>query len=128
MIQAVDSALAQAGARRLAVLTPYNEDLTQSVASAVARGRTIVGAFGMGITDNVALADPTPEDIRAFAVKNLEGLEYDTVLISCTNFRALEARDELARLLGVPVITSNSAVLDAILTSFGADIDRATGK
>lgn len=128
VIQAVDSALAQAGAQRLAVLTPYNEDLTQSVASAVARGRTIVGAFGMGITDNVALADPTPEDIRAFAVKNLEGLEYDTVLISCTNFRALEARDELARLLGVPVITSNSAVLDAIRTSFGADIDRATGK
>ena len=47
---------AWAKARRLAVLTPYNEDLTQSVARAVSEGREIVGAFGMGITDNVIQA------------------------------------------------------------------------
>jgi len=119
VINAVDAALKAVGAQRLAVLTPYNEDLTQSVAAAVRDGRQIVGAFGMGITDNVALADPTPEDICVFAQEKLEGLDFDAILVSCTNFRALDARESLSLKFGVPVITSNSAVLDAILDRFG---------
>jgi len=118
VINAVDRALKRVDARRVAVLTPYNEDLTRSVAQAVAQGRTIVGAFGMGITDNVALADPSPEDICAFAAEKLTGLAFDTVLVSCTNFRALDARSALSTMFSVPVVTSNSAVLDAIREAF----------
>lgn len=114
VINAVEKALARVNARRLAVLTPYNEDLTQSVAKSVAAGREIVGAFGLGITDNVALADPTPADILAFAQKSLAGLSFDSILVSCTNFRALEARPALEAAFKVPVVTSNSAVIDEI--------------
>lgn len=114
VINAVEKALARMKARRLAVLTPYNEDLTQSVAGSVAKGREIVGAFGLGITENVALADPTPADILAFARKSLAGLDFDSILVSCTNFRALEALPALEAAFKVPVVTSNSAVIEEI--------------
>jgi len=119
VINAVESSLTRAGARRLAVLTPYNEDLTRSVARAVSEGREIVGAFGLGITDNAALADPTPEDILAFARRSLDGLSFDAILVSCTNFRALEAVPQLEAAFGVPVVTSNRAVIEDIQARFG---------
>jgi maleate cis-trans isomerase len=40
--------------------------------------------------------------------------------IACTNFRALEVRDELEQELEVPVVTSNSAALDAVRDAMGA--------
>ena len=114
VISAVAEALERQAARRLAVITPYNEDLTKSVASAVSAGREIVCAYGMGIEDNVALADPTPAEIVAFARARLAGKSFDGIFVSCTNFRAYEARAALAEALAVPVVTSNSAVIDAI--------------
>jgi maleate isomerase len=114
VVSAVAQALDRQAACRLAVITPYNEDLTNSVASAVSAGRKIVCAYGMGITNNVALADPTPADIVAFARDKLAGKSFDGVFVSCTNFRAYEARAALEKALGVPVVTSNSAVVDAI--------------
>ena len=114
VISAVAEALERQAARRLAVITPYNEDLTKSVASAVSAGREIVCAYGMGIEDNVALADPTPAEIVAFARARLAGKTFDGIFVSCTNFRAYEARAALAEALAVPVVTSNSAVIDAI--------------
>lgn len=119
VINAVERSLARADARRLAVLTPYNEDLTQSVANSVGAGREIVGAFGLNITDNLALADPTPAEILAFAKAKLSGLKFDSILVSCTNFRALEAVPVLEAAFGVPVVTSNRAVIEEILAVLG---------
>jgi maleate isomerase len=114
VISAVAEALDRQAQRRLAVITPYNEDLTRSVASAVSAGREIVCAYGMGIEDNVALADPTPAEIVTFARERLAGKTFDGIFVSCTNFRAYEARKALVEAFGVPVVTSNSAVIDAI--------------
>lgn len=114
VISAVAAAIDRQAARRLAVITPYNEDLTRSVAAAVSAGREIVCAYGMGITHNVALADPTPADIFAFAREKLAGKKFDGVFVSCTNFRAYETRAALAEALGVQVVTSNSAVIEAL--------------
>ncbi len=114
VISSVENALERAGARRVAVLTPYNPDLTRSVAAAVAGGREIVGAFGMGITDNVALADPTPEEIFQFGVEKLADLRFDSIFVSCTNFRAFEAVEAFESRFRVPVVTSNRAVVEEI--------------
>lgn len=114
VVSAVAEALDRQGARRLAVITPYNEDLTNSVARAVSAGREIVCAHGMGITNNIALADPTPADIVAFAREKLAGVSFDGIFVSCTNFRAYEAREALEKAFRVPVVTSNSAVIEAV--------------
>ena len=116
VISAVSAALERQQARRLAIITPYNEDLTQSVAKAAeSPEREIVCAYGMGITDNEALAAPTPDEIVAFAKEKLKGHDFDGLFVSCTNFRAYEAREALEKALGVPVVTSNSAMIDALL-------------
>lgn len=115
VISAAAEALDRLGVTRLAVITPYVEDLTESVAAAARTGgREVVAAHGMGISVNVELADPAPADIVAFARERLAGVAFDGIFVSCTNFRAYEAREQLAETLGVPVVTSNSAVIDAI--------------
>jgi len=114
-LSAVNEALARRNFKRLAVLTPYVDDLTQAVAgAATVPGREIVAAYGMGIEDNVELATPTPENIVAFAKDKLSGVEMDGIFVSCTNFRALEAVPELERIFGVPVVTSNLAVIEGV--------------
>ena len=119
VINAVSDALSRAQAQRIAVITPYNEDLTRAVAAAVnTPGREIVAAHGMGITVNVELADPTPADIVHFATERLKGLTFDTLFVSSTNYRALEAKAELEAVFGTRVVTSNSAVVEAIHARF----------
>lgn len=120
VLGAVGEELDIARGRKLAVITPYIEDLTASVARAAASStREIVAAAGMGISDNVALSDPTPKDIVDFARKSLAGKQFDMVLVSCTNFRALEAKPQLEATFGVPVVTSNSAVLAVVRRRLG---------
>jgi maleate isomerase len=119
VVNAVSDALQRAGAHRIAVITPYIEDLTQSVANAVKTGeREIVAAHGMGISVNVELADPTPSEIVQFAKEKLAGVTFDTLFVSCTNFRSLEAKPDLEKAFGKTVVTSNSAVVDAITRMF----------
>lgn len=114
-LTAVGQALDATPGQRLAVITPYVEDLTKSVARAAESGsRHVVAAVGMGISDNVKLCEPTPEEIVEFSRKSLIGVGFDLLLVSCTNFRALEAKPMLESEFQVPVVTSNSAMIASI--------------
>ena len=115
VLTAVGQELDATPGQRLAVITPYVEDLTTSVARAAeSANRQLVAAAGMGISDNVKLCEPTPKEIVEFSRKNLAGVDFDLLLVSCTNFRALEAKPLLEREFQVPVVTSNSAVISSI--------------
>jgi maleate isomerase len=116
---AASQALTNAKARRIALITPYNEDLTSSVGKALSGGgREIVAAYGMGITDNVELATPTPDQIVRFAREKLSGATFDTLFVSCTNFRSYEAKAELEKTFDTRVLTSNSSVVEGIQAHF----------
>jgi maleate isomerase len=128
-ISAVTEALERRGFRRIAVITPYIEDLTQAVAKAVCSPtRMVVSAHGMGIDLNVALADPTPNDIVEFAQaslrQSLRHRSFDGIFVSCTNFRALEAVPSLEAMFDVPVVTSNLAIIEGIRSRFEGHSDR----
>ena len=115
VISSVAEALNRRELRRLAVLTPYAEELTRSVQRSLeGQGFEAVTARGMGIDVNFELARPSPADIVAFAKESLNGTEADGVFVSCTNFRAFEALPSLEKELSLPVVTSNSAVLEAV--------------
>ncbi|RLA53042.1 MAG: Asp/Glu racemase [Gammaproteobacteria bacterium] len=119
VLTAVTEQLDLTAGTRLAVITPYIDELTRSVADAATSGRReLVVAAGMGISDNVKLADPTPREIVEFASSHLTGQSFDILLASCTNFRALEAKPLLEDAFQVPVVTSNSAILEAIRRRF----------
>ncbi len=115
VISSVAEALNRRGLRRLAVLTPYVEELTDSVGQSLkGQGFEIMAAHGMGIDVNFELAQPSPAEIVAFAKESLNEVEADGVFVSCTNFRAFEALPLLEEELSLPVVTSNSAVLEAV--------------
>ncbi|HLH64417.1 MAG TPA: hypothetical protein VKV27_01840 [Solirubrobacteraceae bacterium] len=120
---AVRSAIRAAGARRVGVVTPYVDALNEKIARSLADdGLEVVAMHGLRITDNFAIADVQPERIVDFAVERLSGADIDLAFASCTNFRAFDAREEIERRLGVPVVTSNQAALSAVLDHLRAAV------
>jgi maleate isomerase len=116
VFSAVREALGRTKARSIAVITPYGDDLNASIRGGLeGDGFEVLAFHGLGITVNFELATVTPAEIAAFAVEKLKGVKADAVFFSCTNFRALEALPLLKGQLGMPVVTSNSATLEAIL-------------
>lgn len=118
--KAIVDALAELGARRVALVAPYGPQVTENEAD-------FLRDHGLEITQTVALdvqpvADyPTwsPEDwTRAVIGAVVE--PGDAVLLSCTNIRALDAIEPIERELGVPVVTSNQAAGWYVARELGA--------
>lgn len=107
--------LAAVRANRVAVLTPYRDELTRSVASCVAEaGHDVAAALGMGIVDNRDIGAVHPEAIADFVGARMDGVEADTVFLSCTNWRAIEALEAIRARLGVNVLSSNQVTLASV--------------
>jgi len=102
-------------AKKLAVLTPYCSELNQSIRTSVeSLGFEVLSIEGMGITVNFEVAAPSPQEIVTFVQKSKIPSEAQALFISCTNFRALEARRWLEERFHLPVVTSNQAVIEKI--------------
>jgi len=113
-IDSVRLAIRRAGARRVGVVSPYVAELNGPIAASLeADGVQVVRIEGLGITENFEIARVAPERIVEFATEVLGGLDIDLAFVSCTNFRAMEAIADLSGRLGLPVVTSNQAVLAA---------------
>jgi maleate isomerase len=113
---AVGSCIERHDPRSVAVITPYVDELNAHIQSGLERrGLRITGIWGLGLTDNLAIGSVSPDEIVEFAGTVLVGLDVELLFVSCTNFRALDARERLARRFGVPVVTSNQATIDAVI-------------
>ena len=100
--------------RAVAVFTPYEEELTRSVAGCVTEGGfQVTQTAGMQLRRNRDIGRVTPEEIAAFVKSRISG-NPDCLLLSCTNWRALEALEFLQAELAIPVITSNQACIAAV--------------
>jgi maleate isomerase len=118
---AVGAAINRRGAKRIGVVTPYVESLNEPIrASLEADGLEVVGIHGLGIDENFEIASVEPARIAEFAAECFEGEALDLLFASCTNFRALEARERIEELLGVPAMTSNLAALEAVMDALPA--------
>jgi len=74
----------------------------------------------MGIAENLEIGRVGPERVAQFALDCFGGFDIDLLFASCTNLRALEARERIEQALKVPVVTSNHAALEAVLEHIGA--------
>jgi maleate isomerase len=115
VISAVRQAIGKRDGRRLGVVTPYIDELNQKIKESLEQDGEleVVTIAGLGITENFAIAEVTPDDIVGFARQSVASERIDLLFVSCTNFRAFEAVDQLADQLEVPVVTSNLAALEA---------------
>jgi maleate isomerase len=103
--------------RRVAVVTPYREDLTLSVAQCVVEaGYELRKTAGMGILANRDIGRVSPDEIVAFVETQIDDADVDCVFLSCTNWQAIAAIARLEDRLGVPVISSNHATIEAVRT------------
>ncbi len=115
---AVQNAIEAHAPQRVAVLTPYIDELNAAIRAGLeGRGLNVVHIAGLGITDNFGICSVTPAEIVAFAERELPKVDFDLLFVSCTNFRAVEARPALMERFGVPVVTSNQATVDATLAT-----------
>jgi maleate isomerase len=117
-IGAVRTAIEASGAASIGVITPYVDELNEKIKASIEDdGIQVAGITGLGITDNFAIAEVEPDEIVAFAVRALGPLAaaglIDLAFASCTNFGAMAVRPAVAERLGLPVVTSNQAVLAA---------------
>lgn len=109
---AVHEALRDSGARRVAIVTAYVPELTEQIRAGIERaGLEVSVAVGMGIVDPFEICEVTPEQIVSFARDQVDPAEAELMFVSCTNLRALEAREALEEEIGLPVMTSNLAAL-----------------
>jgi maleate isomerase len=105
--------------RRVAVFTPYRDDMTRSVADCVGEaGFEVVKSAGMGIVDNREIGRVTPSEIVQFVEREFQ--QADCVFLSCTNWRTIETIQTLEQRLGVPVFTSNQACIDAVASQMNS--------
>jgi maleate isomerase len=115
VLRAVLTKLHTIAPRKVAVFTPYVEDLTNSIASSLAEaGYPPVKAVGMGIRANLEIGRVPPSEIISFVESQIEECASDCVFLSCTNWRAIEALEPLQAKLRVPVVTSNQAAIDVV--------------
>jgi maleate isomerase len=113
MTGAVMAALRALEVSKLALVTPYIEEINQKeIAFMKNIGIEIVYEKGLSMTDTIEIAKVKPEtvyDLGKMAAASAP--QAEAIFISCGNLRTLEVLQELENEIGKPVISSNQALL-----------------
>jgi maleate isomerase len=124
---AVIAALEAVQARKVAIATPYTDEINERERSFLeGHGFSVVGLAGLGIAKGEQIARVPPSAVYDFA-RSSDRADADALFISCTNFRTREVIDRLEEELGKPVITSNQASLWMSLKAIGKTQPRPIG-
>ena len=101
--------------RKVAVFTPYREELTRTVADCVVQAGYQLGTVaGMGIVANREIGQVAPDEIVEFVAGQMADASVDCIFLSCTNWQALDAIAAVKARFGVTVVTSNQATIEAV--------------
>jgi maleate isomerase len=105
------AALSALGITRVAVATPYVDELNElEVAFLEAQGFEVVGLRGLGIESDPEIARVPYERTRELA-RATDDPSAEAVFISCTNLPTLALLAGLEEELGKPVISSNAVTI-----------------
>ena len=114
------------GARRLALLTPYRDDINRFIRDYVeARGFRIPVMGSFNEEDDRRAARIDVASIRDAAIALGRAAEVDAVFVSCTSLRLVDAVAEIEAALGKPVTSSNHAMAWHCLRLAGIDDARS---
>jgi maleate isomerase len=114
---AIVGALERLAVRSVAMVSPYSADVNRRAARYLtASGFTVTRVDGEPPPGPAG--DVAPDEIEA-AVRNLDRTGADAVLISCTGLRTLALITDLEQAIGLPVVSSNLALLWAMTAEAG---------
>jgi maleate cis-trans isomerase len=125
--QAVGRAVRALGARRIAVVSPYSDEVNQRAGRyfAAKYGLEAVALEGFGATDSYAIGQLGPENARdAFARINRP--EIEVFVVPGGNFPTMTSIAGWEREFSKPVVTTNQASFWAMLRALGGG-DRVPG-
>jgi len=108
--------------RHLLLVTPYIEEINERMQKTfLEAGLPVTGVVGMGLDDDLDIGAVPPQEIREFVVAAARDTTPapECIFVSCTTFRAFEVAEDLEQELGIPVITSNRGVFQAVLRHLG---------
>lgn len=110
-LSAIKAKLLSMKAKRIALLTPYVPDVSQALMDELEAGGIHVvrsASFRESRDDRVARISPESLNnaIDSLAVSD----NIDAIVASCTNLRTFDILDDSSARLGIPVISSNSAL------------------
>lgn len=124
ILSALSEEFALLNAKKLVVITPYVQNLTDAVGKSLMEdGFEVLSISGMGITDNLEIGRQGAEQIAGFVRGNVsrETLsDADCLFLSCTNLPAVSALPELcAEFPGTQIMTSNLSVINVVRRRLG---------
>ena len=115
---ALVDALAALGARRVAVATPYDAELTARLAGFLSEaGHEVVSTARLGLSGDIWRVSSA--SVREL-IEALPREDADAVVVSCTNLPTYDVIPELERTIGLPVVSANLATMWAALRALDA--------
>lgn len=126
LITGVITALRALDVKRIAVATPYLDEINRREADYLAaKGFGITNITGLNLEKDSDMIRVRPDFIAEFAA-SVDTPDADAVFISCGALRSLDIIDALEQKLGKPVICSNQAMMWDVLRRAGIK-DRLNG-
>ncbi len=115
-VTAAMASLTALQAKRIAVLTPYRDEINKQIAdylSAAGFDIACFGSFNEEMDPVVACIDDKSIEagIQQLLDSTSSASPVEAVFVSCTSIRLLHALDAIEARLGLPVITSNQALI-----------------
>jgi len=121
-ISAVCEALKSLSCRRIAVLTPYIDDINKQVAVHLEQeGFKLVSKDSFEVLESLRMSLISPESILEAGKKIGLNDKAEALFISCTAMFVSPIREKLEDIIGKPVITSNQAIAWHSLRLAGID-------
>lgn len=112
-------AFSELGVKRVAVATPYIQELNdKEKAFFEGHGVEVVNIEGLGYTTGEDLDREPPATAYKLA-RRVDRPAAECVFVSCTGFKSIEVLDVLERDIGKPVLCSNTVTLWAVLKRLG---------
>jgi maleate isomerase len=103
-------ALEKFKARRIAVLTPYTDDVNETLVGYIERhGPQVISTTSFLFANDNDMARIPPEAIVNAALE-ADCADADALFISCTAIRAVDVIEQIEKTLNKPVISANQAL------------------
>ena len=126
--RAVVEALTEVGAHRIAVATPYVDEVNKKETEFLEKsGFEVVNLRAFNLKSNLEIGRLTAND-AAILARSANSTFADALFISCTNLATFEVLPLLEQEMQKPVISSNSATLWAALKALNCDLKPRLGR